>query len=171
MIFLETERLRLRNLEEKDLEIMYDYRNHELCSHYQRGQTKDREGLKKLIFERKDQTMSLEEAFILAVALKETDEMVGEIVVMPKEYVISMGYTMSYNYHRRGFAFEILTALTELLHKNCPNYGFICLVDPANRPSRELLKKLGYEDMGYEEKIDSQIYGKWIDRPLRSTIV
>ncbi len=38
MIFLETERLRLRNIEEKDLDIMYEYRNNQLCSRYQRGQ-------------------------------------------------------------------------------------------------------------------------------------
>ncbi|MFC4805424.1 GNAT family N-acetyltransferase [Filifactor villosus] len=171
MIFLETKRLRLRNIEEKDLDIIYDYRNHELCSRYQRGQTKNREGLKKLISERKYGKISLEEGFILTIALKETDEMAGEVVVMPEENMISMGYTISYKHHRKGFAFEILSALIELLHEKYPHHGFICLVDPENIPSMELLKKLGYEDMGYEENTDSQIYGKWVSDTVLPTVL
>lgn len=170
MIFLETQRLRLRNIDEKDLDIMYDYRNHECCSRYQRGQTKNREELKKLIVERKHGKISLEEGFILTIALKQTDEMAGEVVVLPKENVIFMGYTVSYKHHRKGFAFEILSALIELLHEKYPHHGFICLVDPENTPSMELLKKLGYEDMGYEEKNDSQIYGKWMHDTSESSV-
>ncbi len=163
MVFFETERLRLRNIEEKDLEIMYEYRNHKLCSRYQRDQTKDKEGLKKLIANRKEGKISLEEAFILAIALKETDEMAGEVVVMPKENKISMGYTVSHRHHRKGFAFEMLSALTDLLHEKYPSHKFICLVDPENIPSIKLLKKLGYEAVGYEEKINSEVYGKWVN--------
>lgn len=162
MIFLETERLLLRNIQEKDLDILYDYRNNQLCSRYQRGQTKDREGLIKLIAERKNGKISVEEAFILVIALRESDEMVGEVVVMPKENVIFMGYTISYKHHRKGFAFEMLSALTTFLHEKYPHHEFICLVDPENTASIELLKKLGYEYLGYEEKNDSKIYGKWV---------
>ena len=32
---------------------------------------------------------------MVAVALKDTDEMVGEIVVMPEDGTISLGYTFS----------------------------------------------------------------------------
>ena len=41
MIFLETDRLHLRNVGERDTEIIYDYRNNEVCARYQRGQVKD----------------------------------------------------------------------------------------------------------------------------------
>lgn len=162
MIFLETERLILRNMEEKDLETMYEYRNSQLCSRYQRGQTKDKKGLMRLIEERKDGKISLEEACILTVALRQTDEMVGEVVVIPQGNVISMGYTISYKHHRKGFAFEILSSLIELLHEKYPYQEFICLVDPENIASIELLKKLDYLYIGYEEKSNSKIYGKWI---------
>ncbi len=118
MIFLETERLRLRNIEEKDLDIMYEYRNNQRCSRYQRGQTKDKEGLINLIAERKDGKISLEKACILTIALRKSDEMVGEVVVIPQKNVISMGYTISYKHHRKG--------------------------------------------IGYDEKNNSKIYGKWI---------
>ena len=41
MIFLETDRRRLRNSDRKDADEMFDYRNNEICSKYQKGQTKD----------------------------------------------------------------------------------------------------------------------------------
>ena len=45
MIFLKTERLVLRNVAQSDAHIMYDYRNNETCARYQRGQTKDLQGI------------------------------------------------------------------------------------------------------------------------------
>ena len=36
VIFLETERLTLRNLLPQDAETMFDYRNNEICARYQR---------------------------------------------------------------------------------------------------------------------------------------
>ena len=36
MTFLETPRLRLRNVAPQDVDTMYDYRNNEICTRYQR---------------------------------------------------------------------------------------------------------------------------------------
>ena len=49
MIQLTTERLCLRNFKTKDAHIMHDYRNNELCSRYQQGQTKDYAGIVQLV--------------------------------------------------------------------------------------------------------------------------
>ena len=161
MIFLETDRLILRNVAAKDAGIMYDYRNNEICARYQRGQTKDYEGIVQLVERRKDDVMSVDAPFLVAVALKNTDEMVGEIVVMPEDGTISLGYTFSYRYHRRGYAFESLTALINLLHEQHPEWDFISFTEPENKPSMALLKKLGYKDMGYLPSKESQVFGKW----------
>ena len=87
--------------------------------------------------------------------------MVGEIVVMPADGTISLGYTFSYRYHRRGYAFESLTALINLLHEQHPEWDFISFTEPENVPSMALLKKLGYKDMGYLPSKESQVFGKW----------
>lgn len=99
MILIETDRLRLRNVLLKDVEIIYDYRNNYLCAQYQRGQTKDHEGITSLVKRRTNDMISVDEPFMIAVALKDTDEMIGEIVVMPKDGTISLGYTIHYAYH------------------------------------------------------------------------
>ena len=161
MTFIETDRLILRNVAAKDAEIMYDYRNNEICARYQREQTKDYDGIVSLVERRKKDIMSVDASFMVAVALKDTDEMVGEIVVMPKDGTISLGYTFSYQHHRKGYAFEALTALLSLLHERYPEWDFISFTEPENVPSMNLLKKLGYKDMGYVPSVESQVFGKW----------
>ncbi len=160
-MFLETERLRLRNVAEKDAEMIYDYRNNPICARYQRGQTKDYEGIAALIEKRKTDVLSTDANCFVAVADKEDDELLGEIVVMPNDGTISLGYTFSYKYHRKGYAFEALSALIELLHSRYPDWDFISFTDRENVPSRALLTKLGYKDLGYIPKMDSQVYGKY----------
>ena len=162
MIFLETERLILRNVLPEDAAVMYDYRNNEICARYQRGQTKDLPGIEELVARRTGDTLTDEANSLVAVALKDTGEMVGEIVVMPNDGCFTLGYTFSYKHHRKGYAFEALTALTELLHKQHPEMEFISFTAPENMPSRKLLEKLGYTDLGYVEKITSNVYGKWL---------
>lgn len=161
MILMETERLILRNVKEQDAEIIYDYRNHPLCARYQRGQIRDRDGIFSMVASHKCDTLSVKENAFVAVALKDTDEMVGEIVVMPNCGTVSLGYTFSYRHHRKGYAYESISHLIRLLHEAEPDWDFISFTDPENTASIALLRKLGYRDMGYSPKIDSLIFGKW----------
>lgn len=164
MILLETQRLHLRNVMPNDVDIMFDYRNNEICSRYQRGQTKTLEGIEDLVQRRKDDQISVETPFMLAVARKESNEMIGEIVVMPNENTFSLGYTFSYKYHRQGYAFEALTTLIEFLHEKYKDWEFISFTDPDNEASMGLLRKLGYKDLGYIPSKESQAFGKWITK-------
>jgi len=161
MTFIETKRLVIRNVAAKDADIMFDYRSNELCARYQRGQIKDREGIGDLVERRKNDILSVDAPFMLAAALKETDEMVGEIVVMPNEGTISLGYTFSYRHHRKGYAFEALSALITHLRERYPNWDFVSFTERENEASMALLKKLGYRDMGYIPSMKSQAFGKW----------
>lgn len=162
MTFLETKRLRLRNVNRTDADEMFDYRNNETCSKYQRDQVKDYDGIVALTERRKDDALTVDAPTLIAVASKETDAMLGEIVVMPNEGTISLGYTFSYKVHRNGYAYEALSALMEYLHKNYPEWNYICFTETENIPSMELLKKLGYTDLGYLPSKDSQVFGKWL---------
>lgn len=162
-MFFETERLILRNLQENDAVIMHDYRNHPQCAKYQRGQTKDLEGIIRLVNERQFDMLTTDHPFMVAVALKDTNEMIGEIVVMPNDGAITLGYTFSYKHHRKGFAFEAISSFIDVLHQRFPGWEFICFTDVENIASMALLKKLGYKDLGYAEKITSQVFGKWLN--------
>ena len=162
MIFLETDRLRLRNIDRKDADEMFDYRNNEICSKYQKGQTKDYDGIVALTERRKADTLTMESPLMICVAQKETDVMIGEIVVMPNEGTMSLGYTFSYKTHRKGYAYEALSALIEYLHEHHPEWDYVCFTETENVPSKKLLKKLGFTDLGYLPAKDSQVFGKWL---------
>ena len=170
MTFLETNRLRLRNVEAKDADVMYDYRNNEICAKYQRGQTKDYDGIVQLVERRKNDVITMDAPFMAAVALNDSHTMIGEIVVMPNDGTISLGYTFSYRYHRKGYAYEALSALIDFLHSHYPMWDFICFVEPENAPSIALLKKLGYQDMGYLPSKDSLVFGKWTTPETKAEI-
>ena len=161
MISIDTMRLHLRNLSRNDADMMFDYRNNEICSHFQRGQTTDYEEIVNLIDRHENDNLSIESPCMVAVALKDTNEMIGEIVVMPQDSTISLGYTFSYKYHRQGYAFEALTILIETLHKMAPKWEFISFTEPENIASIALLRKLGYKNLGYVPSMDSQAFGKW----------
>ena len=162
MIHLETERLLLRNTCEGDASVMFDYRNDDRCARYQRGQTKDLAGIQKLVKDRSHDAITDAENFMVAVQRKDTGEMIGEIVVMPNDGCFSIGYTFHYNHHRQGYAFEALSLLTDVLHTQYPEMEFISFTEPENVASMALLKKLGYLDLGYAPKVESQVFGKWL---------
>ena len=162
MIFLKTDRLVLRSILPEDAAVMYDYRNNDICARYQRGQTKELPQIEELVAKRAGDTLTDEANSLVAVALQKTEEMIGEILVMPNDGCFTLGYTFSYKHHRKGYAFEALFALTELLHERYPEMEFISFTDPENIPSRKLLEKLGYTDLGYVEKVTSNVYGKWL---------
>ena len=106
MIYIETDRLVLRNVRPEDLETIFDYRNHPVCAQYQRGQTKDYDGIAQLLAAHKLDTIRMDSPAMLAVALRECGELIGEIVVMPNENTFALGYTFSYKHHRKGYANE-----------------------------------------------------------------
>ena len=85
-----------------------------------------------------------------------------------------MGYTFSYRHHRRGYAFEALSALLETLHARWPGWSFVCFTHPENVPSMNLLKKLGYRHMGYAPTMESEVFGKWllpqVENELRAAV-
>lgn len=167
MIHIETGRLILRNVQPQDAQIMYDYRNNPICSKYQRGQSTSLPDIQALVSARQQDSISDSQNFFIAVSLKASGNMIGEIVVMPNDGCFSIGYTFHYDHHRKGYAFEALSALTELLHQDYPEMEFISFTEPENIPSRRLLEKLGYTDMGYIPQVTSQMYGKWIkDAPI-----
>lgn len=162
MIFLETNRLIIRNIRPEDAATMFDYRNNEICARYQRGQTKDLPGIKELVICRQNDIVSDSKNFMVAVERKDIGQMIGEIVVMPNDGCFSIGYTFHYANHRKGYAFEALSVLINLLHDRYPSMEFISFTEPENLASMALLRKLGYKDLGYEPRVESQVFGKWL---------
>ena len=65
MPVIETERLILRNVAAGDADSMFDYRNNEICAKYQRGQTKELDGIRRLIELRQNDVISVDAPLML----------------------------------------------------------------------------------------------------------
>lgn len=88
----------------------------------------------------------------------------------PKDRVISMGYTFSYRHHRKGFAFEGVKSLTDCLHERYREWDFICFTDSENEASMGLLKKFGYQRLGFPESPESKMSGKWTNAVTKEAV-
>ncbi len=169
MTFITTPRLVIRNVTPEDADIIFDYRNNPACSKYQRGQIQTLPGITELLLQHANDRLTNESNSMLAVSLID-GELVGEIVVMPAEGTFSLGYTFSYKHHRRGYAFEAVGAVVNLLHEKYPDWDFVSFTEPENTASIGLLLKLGYTDMGYAPKITSRVFGKYLREDTKAEI-
>jgi len=158
VIILETERLILRTLLPSDAEAMHRYRNDPLCARYQRGQLREYGEILAQCEKHSKDVFFTQDKQMAAIVSRESGELLGEMTLFMNEPTFTLGYTVDSRFHRRGIAFEALSAMTALLHGKYPEWEIVCLVDRENKASVGLLNKLNFENMGYVEKIDSLIF-------------
>ena len=159
-IFLKTERLILRNLKQKDLECLYEYRNNEDCNRYQRYSVKEKQALANLIdLHETDLLLSTVPEQHYAIALK-TGPIIGDLSVFhqEEENCITLGFTISYRFWKKGYAYELLSFLIPMIRTAFSELDIVCLVDPENQNSIRLLKKLGFQEEAYYEAIHSILF-------------
>lgn len=149
---LTTERLILRNLCAKDLDELFDYRNDPRSNQYQRGQFRDRDALEKLIARRANDVLDGIHSGQFAIALRASDQLIGEVTILIDGNAITLGYTLSYKHHRKGYATEILSALLARLRELNPHCTFIAQIEPENRASLALIHKLGFREVARDEQ-------------------
>jgi RimJ/RimL family protein N-acetyltransferase len=156
-MILETERLLLRNFKYDDLDLLYKYRNELNCAKYQSWDDTSREYLQSFIKEEKNKIVK-GETLQLAISLKNNNELIGDTYIAFKNKTITLGYTISPQHQRKGYAYEILQSIISHLFKNFDDHEIVCMVHPDNEASKMLLEKLNFENEGYLKEIDSLIY-------------
>lgn len=159
-IILYTERLHLRNFRLDDLEHLFEYRNNKECGKYQEWKDTSKEYLKKLIETNFDRDLNNDE-MQFAIALKRTDKLIGDLYISKKEKTISLGFTISPYFQRKGYIFELLTSLIPFLFQKYDDYEICCLVHPENIASKSLVDKLNFVKEEYIEKWNSYVYVKY----------
>lgn len=160
--FLQTDRLILRNLSSDDLDTLYLYRNNADCARYQHWENTSREYLKDFI-QKFHQSVFLSKEPEQHYAICLTDnQLIGDLSCFYNEHdpCFTLGYTISYQFQRQGYAFEMLSKVLCAIEKQYPGMDIVGLVEKENIPSISLLKKLGFIEEGYSDKINSYIFVK-----------
>lgn len=157
---LETERLCLRSLCAADVETLYDYRNDERCYQFQRWEDTSKEWLRKFIeIFREDVFLSDKEEQHYAICTKD-GALAGDLSYFytASDNCITLGVTISYRHHRKGYAFELLQAVIGAVQERHPKLDIVALIDKENAPSIALFEKLGFYRECYAESIASYVY-------------
>jgi len=160
MILMETERLLLRNLELSDINEIYDYRNNEVCNQYQRWDDFTKEDILSFITNfKEDVFLSVKDEQHFAICEKQSLELVGELAYfyVPDD-CITLGISISYKYHKNGFAYEMLKEVVRLIRIQHPTMDIVGLIEKDNIKSIGLFEKLGFQQECYAESIASYVY-------------
>ena len=159
MVFLKSERLLLRNLEKKDGEVMVSYRNDPVCARYQRWEDTYPAAVARLIQDH-GQDIFLSEKDEQHFAVCRGDRLVGDLSCFytAKDQCVTLGITISPEHQRKGYAFEILSAVVQAVGERYPELDIVALIEPENEASVALFEKLGFYRECYAESIGSYVY-------------
>ena len=101
------------------------------------------------------------------ITLKETGKVIGTVNIFEDNSraveAMEIGYAVSPQYQRKGYAFEVLSALLKLLQADLKYDLVIAGVLPENEKSIGLLSKLGFEKEGIRRKA---IWHEGLNRPV-----
>lgn len=145
-MLIETDRCLIRYFEEKDIDEFMSYRNDEVWMQYQ-----EFKGLTKQEYEKallKDVT--LYEGVQLAIVLKDSGCLIGDIYLKQETNSLWFGYTISPLHARRGYAYEAANGIIAWIKDKGIDKIFAAAL-PENVPSINLLKKLKFSFIGMNE--------------------
>lgn len=146
---LHTQRLLIRNFTASDLEAFLAYRNDPEVAKYQSWSLPyPREKAEAFIREMQDVHAPRQGDWLqLALELKETGEMIGDVAFGVKEddpRQCSVGFTIASAYQKNGYATEALTALLDYLFEDVDMHRVVADCDTKNAGSWKTLEKLGF---------------------------
>ncbi|GAB1380016.1 GNAT family N-acetyltransferase [Pararhodobacter aggregans] len=139
---LETERLRLRNFREGDAEGLFAYLRAPVASCFLSLTQKDLDAARA-----EAQARSKDDAQI-AVCLKDTDALIGDLFAHPEEDTVSVGWNFNPAVAGQGYAFEAAQALFAHLFDAAGARRLYAYVEDHNLSSQRLCERLGMRREG-----------------------
>lgn len=163
---LETDRLILRRFVDSDLPALFAYRNDPEVARYQNWSVTDESGLRVFIQNQQSlQPGTHGEWSQLAIALKSTDELVGDCVLrtgVEDSRQGEIGFTLARRHQGKGFASEAVSALLEYAFAKLGLHRVVAITDCENAASVRLLERLGLRREGhFLQSISNK--GEWRD--------
>jgi len=167
----QTQRLRLRALQEKDSEALYVYRNQPDVMLFQGWTPKDAKEVSDYALEMQSRA-PCEPGHWYQVIVEQYDEdtgQAGEIVgdvafCIEKEMKkqAELGIALNTKHQGKGYAQEAVKALLDFLFETFDLHRIHLSIDPDNKASRKLTERIGFR---FEGHLKSATYfrGQWCD--------
>lgn len=162
-LVLETERLVLRRFQMEDAEDCFGFLSDEqgaymdCCKPFT---AMDEEYTQRMV-------LFVERESQYVIVLKETGRVIGTVNVFDDDSraveAMEIGYSISPDQQRKGYAYEALSALLSLLQTDLKLELVVAGTLPENIPSIQLLHKLGFQSEGIRHKA---VWHEGLDRPV-----
>ncbi len=150
---LETERLRIRQFQDSDLEPFWVYRNDPDVARYQGWDVPfPREKALEFVTEMKVKDPNVQgEWFQTAIEESSTGEMIGDTAFYLKKDDLQayIGCTIARPHWRKGFGIEATRRLLDYLFGELDLHRVIAITDVENVPSFSMLDRLGFRREGH----------------------
>lgn len=162
---IETERLKLRLIQQSDSAAIFEYRSDAVTNKYQGFIPKTIEEVNEFIAKTPVQFNQTETWFQLVMIEKESGKLIGDLGVHfigEDGFQCELGCTLNKNYHGKGLATEAMKMTIDYLFNSLSKHRIIASVDPQNVPSIRLLERLNFrQEAHFRESL--LIDGKWVD--------
>lgn len=139
---IETERLRLRNFREHDAEALFAYLKSPVATCFLSLALSDMEAA------RADATKRSKDDEQIAVCLKDSDLMIGDLFAHREEDTVSVGWNFNPAYFGMGYALEAARALFSDLFDAAQVRRIYAYAEDHNLPSQRLCERLGMRQEG-----------------------
>lgn len=147
---LETSRLVLRHLEERDIPALHRTFSDPDVLRYMDGLCAHTLEEARELLDDIDRHFAARTLFQWGIALRESDQVVGTVTLFKIEHRHGeIGYAIARDHQRQGYGREAVEALVEFAFGSYGLHRLEADVDPRNAPSLRLLEGLGFEREGY----------------------
>lgn len=167
---IESSRIRLRHLEETDIDSLFDiFSDEEAMRYWSAPPFAERTEATKLLLQIHT-NLERKMLFQWGIALKENDQIIGTSTLYnfdEKNRRAEIGYALNRTFWGNGFVNEALNALFKFAFEELNLHRIEADVDPNNAASVKVLERLGFEKEGFLRErwiiggktFDSFIYG------------
>jgi [ribosomal protein S5]-alanine N-acetyltransferase len=173
---LETDRLRLRPLQDKDAEALFALRSNPVSMQYiARPIAKTMQDIEELM-QKIRQVQQDKKGFWWGITLNDMDTIIGNIGIFnidADNYRAEIGYMLLPDYFEKGIMHEVLCTIVPFGFKELALHSIYANIDPANIASAKLLEKNNFlkeaffkENYYFDGKfLDTIVYSKLATAP------
>lgn len=163
---LETDRLRLTEFAESDAESLFRLRSHPEVARFQGWIPRDLEDARDFLRRNDAAEFPSTEGWVqFAVRRRADGVLIGDVglrALGERRDQAEIGFTISPEHQRRGYASEVVAGLLGALFGDFEVHRVMASVDPRNGASMALLPKLGFRQEAHHRK-SLWFKGEWVD--------
>lgn len=146
-MLIESTRIQIRPIEMNDAAAVFSYRSDKIANQYQSWIPEDLEDVKNFIKRNPAQFNLPETWFQLVIINKETNQLIGDIGVHffgNENAQVELGITLNKLMQGKAYADESLRVVIDYLFNTLDKHRISASLDPQNRSSENMLKKLNF---------------------------